>query len=200
MIHSSDKQLFSALREGDNNALSILFLRHYDYLIHYGLRIVAETTIVEECIQDMFVYLFESHERLGKVENVKSYLFKALRRRIFEKLERERRFKKTEGQWLNRSDIRFSENDIFCWEKNQGQSQEVLLTVLNDLPWRQREAIYLRYYNGLSTKEIAAIMGVANQTVLNTLYQALKKVRIHKKLKSLVGFVLAGLLINYPFF
>ena len=52
-----DKELFSAIRNGDKEALSELFLRYYDYLKHYGLQIAHESTLVEECIQEMFIYI-----------------------------------------------------------------------------------------------------------------------------------------------
>lgn len=72
-------------------------------------------------------------------------------------------------------------------EEGQQQIQQALTQALNALSWRQKEAVYLRYYNGLRTKEIAEIMGVANQTILNTLYQALKKIRKNKALKKMFG-------------
>jgi RNA polymerase sigma factor (sigma-70 family) len=77
----------------------------------------------------------------------------------------------------------FVEADFHLEEDQQRQS---LAKALNSLPWQQREAIYLRYYNNLSTREIAEIMGIANQTVLNTLYLALKKIKNSFTLPELV--------------
>ena len=191
MENWSDSLLFSAIREGNENALSILFIRYNTYLVHYGLRVLPERTTVEDCIQDLFVYLFESGKRIGEVRNVKAYLFKSLRRRITKVIQRESKRKQQEQA----VDIRFAKEDM-ALQAEQGQLVVTLVDALNNLPWRQREAVYLRYYNGLSTKEIAEIMGIANQTVLNTLHQAIKKLRKHDKFLVLTGLILLLLLLN----
>lgn len=183
----NDNELFRAIRDGDQEALSVLFLRYYDFLRHYGLRIVPFPELVEECIQELFIYLFEAYGRLGDVNQVKAYLFRSLRRRLIEKRTREHRQKELRIQFPIHTDIQFSEEDLSIQAENQAHIQHALAQALNDLPWRQREAIYLRYFNGLRTKEIAEIMGVANQTILNTLHQALKKIRKNKQLKKLFG-------------
>ncbi len=172
-----DEELFGAIRVGEKDALSILFLRYYDPLLHYGLRIKSDRSLVEECIQELFVYLFESSSQLSQVRRVKAYLFKSLRRRIFEKITQKKRLESLHAISLYKSDLLFTSEDMEADHQLNASVYVELLKALNSLPWRQREAIYLRYYNRLSTKEIADIMGAANQTVLNTLYQALKNLR-----------------------
>jgi len=184
-----DIELFEAVKEGDRDALSELFTRYYDYLKHYALQIAKEPHLVEECIQEMFIYIFKSYGRLGTVRHVKSYLFSAIRRRVLEKLQKERREQSRDLEFIKPSNIQFSDQDLLIQTEHQEVVQQTLLQALNHLPWRQREAIYLRYYNGLKTKEIAEIMGVANQTILNTLYQALEKIRKNEDLKKLFRFI-----------
>ncbi len=191
----SEVELFAAIKDGDKKALSVLFLRYYDFLKHYGLRISSSPDLVEECIQELFIYIFEAYGRLGQVKNVKAYLFQSLRRRIIEKLGRERRLKEGGRELSFLTDFQFSSEDLSIKKDGQDHIQEALAQALNDLSWRQKEAIYLRYYNGLRTKEIAEIMGVANQTILNTLYQALKKIRKDKRLKKVFGATTSFLLI-----
>ena len=185
MNERTDKELFDALRNGDEAALSILFMRHYDYLKHYGLRIGGHHTLVEGCIQEMFLHLFKSFHRFGEVFLVRAYLFKALRRRVIDAIHKEKRYKDQVGHLLGKVDVQFYDEDLVVNEELQDRTREILLRSLDQLPWRQREAIYLRYYNGLSTREIAKIMGAANQTILNTLYQALKKLRALGDLRNL---------------
>lgn len=182
-----DIELFAAIKDGDKKALSVLFLRYYDFLKHYGLRIAPSPELVEECIQELFIYIFEAYGRLGDVKQVKAYLFHSLRRRMIEKLTRERRQKGADRDLPVLTTIQFSVEDLRIQAESQQHIQQALAQALNELSWRQKEAIYLRYYNGLRTKEIAEIMGVANQTILNTLYQALKKIRKNEQLKKLFG-------------
>ena len=182
-----DVDLFAATKKGNKNALSALYLNHYDFLIHYGIRIVPDKIIVEECIQELFIYIYEAKERLGTVNNVKAYLFSALRRRILKKIKAEREIHGFEEEIYIRTNIQFSSNEILFLEDSQRNRRQALLQTLNNLPWRQREAVYLRYYNRLNTNEIAEIMGAANQTILNTLHQALKKMRGSIDLQKLIN-------------
>jgi RNA polymerase sigma factor (sigma-70 family) len=61
--------------------------------------------------------------------------------------------------------------------------------LLNKLPKRQKEAIYLKYYSELKTAEIAEIMNINYQSVVNTLHKAIKSLKedisILKLFKSL---------------
>lgn len=195
MEHWQDIDLFAAMKEGDKDALSVLFLRYNDYLKHYGLQIVRDPSLVEECIQELFIYIFESYERLSDVKYVKSYLFRSLRRRVLEKIQKQQRQKSADLDFAFIADFQFSEESLLLAEETQSETRKALVDALNNLPWRQREAVYLRYYNGLRTKEIAEIMGVANQTILNTLYQALKKIKKDKTLSKLLGLISPWLLL-----
>ena len=172
-----DKDIFDALRKGDREALSILFLRYYNALLHYGLRINGHRSLVEDSIQELFAYLFEASERLGNVQVVKVYLYKSFRRRLLKKIGDEKRLKTHEESQWHRSQITFTEEDFVVSYPPDILGGSSLSKALNALPWRQREAVYLRYYNRLSTREIADVMSAANQTVLNTLHQALKNLR-----------------------
>jgi RNA polymerase sigma factor (sigma-70 family) len=187
-----DETLFMKMKEGNKKALSILFRRHYDYLLHYGLQITPNHIIVEESIQELFLYIYENHQALSPAKNVKSYLFTSLRRRIFKTIKKESKAFQLKETAALYTDIQFKVDDFQDQLIDDLDSKKYLVEVLNSLPWRQREAIYLKYYNGLSTKEIAEVMGVSNQTVLNTLYQTLKKIRNNKKLQK----VLLSLIIH----
>lgn len=179
----SDTELFDMVRMGDKKALSTLFVRYFDQLYHFGCRITPQEILVEESIQELFIYIFESHTRLSKVQNVKAYLFRSFQRRLLLLLNKERKSANIEGIDLHQEEFFFLPEDFLLEESQQSKS---LAEVLNDLSWQQREAIYLRYFNNLSTKEIAEVMGLANQTVLNTLYIALKKVRKKLGLRELI--------------
>ena len=89
----TDKQLFDALRAEDRGALSVLFLRHYDHLVHYGMQTGADRTLVEGSIQELFIYIFQSCNRLDEIKMVRAYIFKCLRRRVLQKLREEKKLK-----------------------------------------------------------------------------------------------------------
>ena len=50
-------------------------------------------------------------------------------------------------------------------------------TLIYELPQRQREVVYLRFFQSMSRDEIAVVMEIAPQTVSNILQIALGKLR-----------------------
>ena len=59
----------------------------------------------------------------------------------------------------------------------RSESVEALRRSLSTLPARQRLAVVLRYYEGLSSREIAAVLGCSEETARNTLLRSLRKLR-----------------------
>jgi hypothetical protein len=50
-----------------------------------GINVVAAPELVGDCIQDLFIYSWDTKEKSGRTDNIKFYLFTALKRRILVK-------------------------------------------------------------------------------------------------------------------
>lgn len=59
--------------------------------------------------------------------------------------------------------------------------------MINELPRRQREAIFLRYYEGLQVREVAEVLGITYQGTVNTLYKGIKALRKHEQAAQLLS-------------
>lgn len=190
----ADKQLWDSFRQGDENALSELFHVFYPLLHNYGVKIAGEENLVEDCLQDFFLYLYENRRELGEVNYLRAYLFKAFRRRLWRYLKKQRKLSTQEDG----DGIVISPEEILILDHQDNIQQEVLAAMLNKLPPRQREVIYLRYYNGLSPQEIAEVLSITYRGVINTLYKAFKKMRQDKGLIALLEYVFLILSIHLP--
>jgi len=146
-----------------------IFLEYHPLLFAFGKRIIQNDTIVEDCIQDLFLYIHEKNIDLSSIDNLKAYLFKSYRRLLIKRNQAESKNHSLEQE----SDISFQPSDFNDLKVKSAQ----VTSMLNSLPWRQREAVYLKYFNKLSAKEIAEIMDITPQVVANTIYKALKKLR-----------------------
>lgn len=172
-----DPQLWQAFQQGDSGALGILAERYYRSLRKYGLKFIAEVAVVEDCIQDVFLELGQDPDRLHVNGSLKYYLMKALRNNIFLHLRYRQRFQNPSPDWeLNLPDY-FHAEALLIEKERISDIGAQLDIVLKSLPKREREALYLRYYENLSVAEIAGIMDVNRQSVSNFLQKALSKVR-----------------------
>ena len=59
--------------KGDTKPLEVLYKRHYELLLNFGLKYVSDEEFVKDCIQDLFVKLCSS-TRLSPTDYVRSYL------------------------------------------------------------------------------------------------------------------------------
>lgn len=81
----TDESLWELLLNRNVEILEILYRRYYDLLLNYGLKIYPDKELVKDCIQDLFVKLHLSR-KLSNTICVKTYLLKALRNLLTDKL------------------------------------------------------------------------------------------------------------------
>lgn len=172
--HSKNKQE-PLVSEKEQKEFERFFLQYHPILYHFGMNIVPQEQLVEDCIQELFIHIYEKGITLSGITNLKAYLFTALRRRVLEKKKKESRL--TNTSITKETDIQFSDEFLLLQQEEVAGKEQLLKRSLNDLPWRQKEAVYLKFFNGLSAKEIAEIMGITSQVVTNTVYKAIKKLK-----------------------
>ena len=177
MNDSPEKSQWQLFIEGDLNAFSTIFKTYYSPLHNYGLKISGNPSLTEDGLQSFFVYLYDNHKNLGAVTHVKSYLFVSFRRALLKHLKKERKFT-TYNEVFERSDVfAFSPEELMVEQEFTKIRVHALTAMLNKLSARERESIYLKYYSNLSTSEIAEVMNISYQSVLNTLQKAFSKLR-----------------------
>ncbi len=176
MKHPEDHQTWRQFLAGDTRAFSALFLKYHPLLLHYGIKLCQDEAHSEECIQDLFCYLYENKDKLPEVHQVNAYLFVSFRRRIL-RIQKGKQMMILQKTTATDTDIQFSQEEVIIDQERKASDQKKLWQMLNELPARQREVVYLKYYQGLETDEIAAAMDITHQGVLNALYKAFKNLR-----------------------
>ncbi len=166
--------LWNAFKKGDRLAFEVIYQSHIQPLISYGYKISGDRHVIQDCIQDLFIELWDSRENLAEVISVRHYLFKSLRYKIVRYLKQHH----TEDLELveYRVDDDHFERRLFEEETGIRQSQK-LHAALDRLPKRQKEAIHLRYFEEMSNEEVADLMGVNYQSACKFIYTALKNLR-----------------------
>lgn len=171
--------LWEQFRRGDRNVLAVLFQRLYESLSLYGYKLMGDKSLVEDCVQELFADLL--HKRsLPQVEFVRAYLYKSLRYKLIRVVEQQRSRQRREQRSQAESGEASFDFYSFESEKNDPAVQkqrEELLKALDELSPRQREIIYLRFYQNLSYEEIAEIMDLNYQTSRNLLFKAIRSLR-----------------------
>jgi RNA polymerase sigma factor (sigma-70 family) len=183
-----EAEIWSNLKTGDKNALSFFYTKYLKSLYNYGLKIKADSGLVEDCIQDLFIDLWNSHTRLGDVKNVKSYLYKSFRSKIFYKLSI---LSRTPLKDIDSFNFTLSHKSHYITQRINSDISDKIRQFVNTLSPKQKEAVFLIYFEELSYEEAAVIMDLKIKSVYNLVHLAIAKLRQNKtKLSPSVFFFL----------
>ncbi|MGI4872096.1 MAG: RNA polymerase sigma factor [Janthinobacterium lividum] len=175
----SPPSLWNAFRQGNEQAFTTIFVEQYDALYNYGIKLVNDEELVRDSIQELFQKLWERRASVEAVEIIKPYLFKVLRNRISDNLKmasrrsaRQQVYHEEEG-----FEVVYSPEDFLVAEQFSSDQNAQLLAVLNQLPRRQREVLYLKYFDELSYEKISEVMNLTAQSVRNLVYRAISALK-----------------------
>lgn len=174
----NDNILWENLREGDEKSFSMLFERYYNDLINYGNSLSPFSEKVQDCVQDVFTDIWVYRSGLQNDVVVKAYLLSSVRKRIARLFERDHIFRKTTSTDSISFLLEFSvEHELIDDDFATKEKVHHLNKLLNALPARQKEALYLRYHQGLSVEQIAEMLDVNYQSASNLLHRGLLSLR-----------------------
>lgn len=169
----TDMLWWNAFKEGDRQGFDNLFRRYYPILLQYGLRITSDKELVSDCIQDLFIELWQSRSSTS-VQSVKAYLLKALKYKLFRQF---RGGNLTQSDTFIETNFELSHDQFLVAKEEEAQTTARVVAAINQLPNRQKEIVYLKIYQGLSYEELSDVMGINYQVARNLFYQSIKSLR-----------------------
>ncbi|MEZ0538401.1 RNA polymerase sigma factor [Fibrella arboris] len=174
-----DIQLWQQLKDGSELAFGKLLTRYFNPLQHYGYKFVQDEAFVKDCVQEVFIEIWNRRDRISTPDSVRAYLLSCVRKRVVREGYRQRILKDDDSVNLETdgSFVEFSPEWSLIEQESLAETTHRIADALNKLPKRQREVIYLRFYQNLERDEIAAIMDVNPQSVSNLMQVAFKSFR-----------------------
>lgn len=181
MIKKKDLTVWVRIQRGDKVAFGEVYYDHVDSLYNYGSSFTSDVQLLEDAIQEVFINIWTKRSSISIKSNIKGYLFTSLRRQIISQIGK-------------RNNIELSADFL---EKNTFQNlafiqadyrMEEVRAEIAKLPNREREAIILKYQEGLSYDDISSLMNLKSQAIYKLVSRGMKKLRckINAKLKLLV--------------
>ncbi|RYF70845.1 MAG: sigma-70 family RNA polymerase sigma factor [Cytophagaceae bacterium] len=193
-----DALLWDKALRNDKSAYSYLYEKFAPILYNYSYRFTSDRAFTEDCVQELFLRLLEGGNQLSKTDSIKFYLFRSIRREIVRRLAT--RHQQTLPLIERDIDFRIEFAHEPGWLENRisDERSQALLTLVNDLPARQKEAIFLRFYDELPYQEVAQVMGINQLSAYKTIYKALANLHRKMPVQSVMLLLLALLLQETP--
>lgn len=162
---------------GDELAFSALFERYYRSLVNYGNTLSSYPERVQDCVQDVFVNVWLYRHTLSEHVVTKAYLLSSVRKRIARLHERDTIFRQPAPLETVQFSLDFSIEDQLIADEETAAQVSQLNRLINALPPRQKEALYLRYHQGLTIEQIGEMLDINHQSVSNLLHRCIQHLR-----------------------
>jgi len=170
-----DVALWESFRAGSQSSFNIIVEKYFKSVFDYGIRFSRDREFLKDCVQEVFLELWSKRDKIKSTSYVKWYLFKSVRLRIFREQIKWSRADTLEDDY--HFTVEFNIESSIIEETTAKDLKDKIAKVLNDLPPRQREAVYLRFYEGLDFNEISKVMNLSKQSVHNLLQKAYNNFR-----------------------
>ncbi len=164
--------------DGDKEAFLIIYHKYYRTLFSYGFSLTADRELTKDCIQELFMDIWKERSTLNKdVENIQSYLFTWLRRKISRKqirLSKDRDYQHS---------VEGNHGSEFCYEElliafqQTEEKKEQLKRALGTLTKKQLEIIRLKFFENLSYSQISEKTSLTTRSVYNIIHLAITRLR-----------------------
>lgn len=164
----------------DEVAFERLFRTHYDALCIFAESYVRSAHVAEELVEDVFCWIWQHRAEWQVRDDVKAYLYGAVRNRALRVLARGRVAEQARDEAL-REQRTPGLGEPAPGPEARVEASELARAVAGavaGLPPKCRETYLLHRQHEMSYAEIAAVMGTSRKTVENQLARAVKALRL----------------------
>lgn len=173
----NEKKILQKIVDGDYNLFTLLYETYVAQLTNYACKLTDDIQIIEDSIHDIFVWLWNHRQQLKEITSIKAYLFKSVRSSIIKKLQQNSfNYSATphEDHLLN---FFISPEEKYIASESHFILEEKIAGAVCLLTSKQKEVIYLRFYQGLSFDEIADNMHLSTKACYKLMGRAMLELR-----------------------
>lgn len=173
-----DQSIWAKFISGDDEAYAYIYRQHIQKLFLFGMTFTSDEEQVKDCIQDVFVKIYNNKKRLGQTDNIWLYLTAALKNTLFNAFKKQNSYRNIISS-ISMEDI---DNDTaiekLILKEKEIEQKEIVTICKSVLTQRQQEIIYYKFVEGLSLTEISDRLNIDYHSVANIIQRAFKKIRL----------------------
>ena len=181
MSQPEDQYYIDAIINGDTKVFTVLIDRYKHMVFTLALKILKNREEAEEVSQDVFVKVYQVLHSFKGDSKFSTWIYKIAYYRSLDYLKKQKRGLSTSSLDSDKEyHLPSIENNLDALEINE--RKQAIKSAIDELPEDDTVVITLHYFEELSLKEIAEIIGVEANTVKVRLFRSRK--RLAQLLKS----------------
>jgi len=165
VLDANDREVIEACQQGDYDAFRLLFETHKDRVYSIALRYSGDAAEAMDIAQETFLKLLSSIQEFRGDSSFESWLYRIVVNRCLDHQRRSRKVMPFIGDLLDAAESALS-------KLLRAEVENDVQAIVGKLPPEQRIVVVLRYTEGLSYEEIAAILNCSKGTVASRLNRA----------------------------
>ena len=170
----TDESLMVRICDGDHQAFAMLVERHTQMFFAAAYRVCGNAIEAEDIVQDAFLKLWTKPQAFDPAKKVK---FTTWFYRVVTNVGIDAARKKKPQVGADVIDFMADQGDLADEKIVKGEAQSALEVAIQDLPERQKLALNLCFYEGLSNKEAAEVLGVGVKALESLLMRAKRSLK-----------------------
>lgn len=176
MLEDRDiSELWKLFINGDDEAYAQIYSSLNRYMFKYGSCFSNDKEQVEDAIHDVFVYIYSNKKKLSEINNIKLYLLISLKNILTSNKS------VNQPKRLDYIDFVYStgysaEEEMIAMECTSSK-KNLLSKIFQSLSSRQKEAVYYRFIENMSYKDMAVRMDINTQSAKNIIQYTIKKIK-----------------------
>jgi len=165
------------LKASDRSAYAELFDEMYEPIFRYVRSITETSDTARDVTQDVFIRLWEARDSLSTDQSLEAYLYRIARNRAYNHERNQRTRTEKEDAVREKTTAQPAQPTPPDTQADADRLEDRLWRWIGELTERQREALVLSRFDGLSHDEVAEVMDISPRTVNNHIVRALKHLR-----------------------
>jgi RNA polymerase sigma-70 factor (ECF subfamily) len=169
-----EQVLLAMVATGNRQAFTQLYTTHLNNLYRYIFLFTKSKEETEEILQEIFIKIWETREKLHEVESIENYLFRFAKNKLLDNI----RHLQIKQRVL--SEIKRTKDVAETTTINQYTYREyyhIVQQAIEKLPPKRKLIFRLNIENGLSQDEIALQLNISKSVVQKQIYKASHFVR-----------------------
>lgn len=171
----SDEELTSLLKQGDRDAFTAIYHRYWEKLFAIAAHKIKDLSEAEDIVQHLFITIWTRREVLEITSSLNSYLAVAVKYRILKSLDKSYRNRHFNDKAADEV-LEIADDATQQWLEFQ-EVKARLEKLVDSLPAKCKLVYKLSREEGLSQKQIAAELGISENTVESHMGHALKTIK-----------------------